>query len=615
MRKSKFKNGALALFASLAFSLFLPMYVNAQGGGADGFFRGGSEGYENRDGEGIGVSGGITNDSFNAPLGSGLLIMLTAGLGYAFARRQGLKWRDGQKVLVAAILLLGMTQCKKNDRDVIPYNNKAYNIKLDVGNSKTDVNTVNGKVTFEDGDEIVVANNGKYVGTLTYDGDAFSGTIVGANANDYLHFYHLGNKDTGTLTAGSSVGCTVSIADQTVDIPVISCGVSTMMFSEDLITYTARLHNKCALVKFDVSSGSDYAGVCIKGMRNTVSVNFADDSFTFSEVNDGKITLPTGSGERWAVLLPQPEMAAGEFGSAFAGMYSGIRGSVPEIIEGECFSGGVTVTVETEKLPDGALPGLFTVNANGKQVHFSKGNLLYDKNTGEWRFFEEQYLRSYPRDLMVGQDYINYSTVEHFGWGCSGFNHGSVNYKPWQTINVDSYYYAYGDSSKNLNDGNGTADCGYTVIENGGKAYKQWRTFTLAELHYILKYRDGAAEKSSYATITTSGSDYIGLLLLPDNWVAPDGFSFTPGIFNNFTVNTYDVSMWSKMEEAGALFIACNGRRNLHATSNPGKSSYYWTCDSYSADMAYCIFFSVSSFNDARTYNKSAGMAVRLMTE
>ena len=191
MRKSKFKNGALALFASLAFSLFLPMYVNAQGGGADGFFRGGSEGYENRDGEGIGVSGGITNDSFNAPLGSGLLIMLTAGMGYAFARRQGVKWRDGQKVLVAAILLLGMTQCKKNDRDVIPYNNKAYNIKLDVGNTKTDVNTVNGKVTFEDGDEIVVANNGKYVGTLTYDGDAFSGTIVGANANDYLHFYHL----------------------------------------------------------------------------------------------------------------------------------------------------------------------------------------------------------------------------------------------------------------------------------------------------------------------------------------------------------------------------------------------------------------------------------------
>ena len=42
MKKSKFKNETLVLFAILAFSLFLPMNVNAQNGGVDGFFRGGS---------------------------------------------------------------------------------------------------------------------------------------------------------------------------------------------------------------------------------------------------------------------------------------------------------------------------------------------------------------------------------------------------------------------------------------------------------------------------------------------------------------------------------------------------------------------------------------------
>ena len=117
MKKSKFKNETLVLFAILAFSLFLPMNVNAQNGGVDGFFRGGSGGYENRD-EGD-VSGSITNDSFNAaPLGNGLLIMLSVGAGYIMLRRR----RKG--AALALILLLGMTQCKKEVKDITPNNNK-----------------------------------------------------------------------------------------------------------------------------------------------------------------------------------------------------------------------------------------------------------------------------------------------------------------------------------------------------------------------------------------------------------------------------------------------------------------------------------------------------------
>ena len=42
------------------------------------------------------------------------------------------------------------------------------------------------------------------------------------------------------------------------------------------------------------------------------------------------------------------------------------------------------------QLPEGALPGLFSVG-EGKQVYFSKGNLQYRATTRTWRFAEHQY--------------------------------------------------------------------------------------------------------------------------------------------------------------------------------------------------------------------------------
>ena len=53
-------------------------------------------------------------------------------------------------------------------------------------------------VTFEEGDIIYVANDGKYRGFLTYnDNKKFEGTISGTDFNDedYLHFYFLGGVE------------------------------------------------------------------------------------------------------------------------------------------------------------------------------------------------------------------------------------------------------------------------------------------------------------------------------------------------------------------------------------------------------------------------------------
>lgn len=69
--------------------------------------------------------------------------------------------------------------------------------------------------------------------------------------------------------------------------------------------YTAFFLNKAALVKFDVTSTTDLVPTEIHGMKNKVTVDFATCGFTYSQEGNGAITLPAGSGERWAILLPQ----------------------------------------------------------------------------------------------------------------------------------------------------------------------------------------------------------------------------------------------------------------------------------------------------------------------
>ena len=91
MRRSKFKVRTLVFSLAVAATVLSPFSMKAQGGGADGLFKGGSEVYENREGDDLSVSGGITNDSFNAPLGNGMIVMMAAGLGYAAAKRQKVK--------------------------------------------------------------------------------------------------------------------------------------------------------------------------------------------------------------------------------------------------------------------------------------------------------------------------------------------------------------------------------------------------------------------------------------------------------------------------------------------------------------------------------------------
>ncbi len=245
-----------------------------------------------------------------------------------------------------------------------------------------------------------MGSGGKYVGFLTHNGTNFSGNITNPTENQPLQFYFLGNvTPQETLSAGTTEECSVIISDQTEHLPVISCAASNENYVSGVTAYSAHLLNKCALVKFYVTTPSN-AAICITGMKNKVTVDFTQNTMTPSMDGEGMIMLPAGSGEnveKWAILLPQEAVVAGEDGTSYSedGGFIGTRGSVPVITENGYLACGIEVNVSTLAhdyvdlgLPSGLLWATCNIGADAPEEygdHFAWGETepkdIYNWNT------------------------------------------------------------------------------------------------------------------------------------------------------------------------------------------------------------------------------------------
>jgi len=273
-------------------------------------------------------------------------------------------------IVTALLVLVALTQCKKEEQPAPANGSEAVTITLDLksnGGTRVDVNTTTGEVTYQNGDVIYVASGGHYIGTLTYNGTNFTGGITDPIVGEPLHFYFLGNvAPAETLAAGTTTTCSVVITDQTEHLPVIEYAPSNEYYDSGETTYTAMLLNKCALVKFNVTTASE-AATCITGMKNKVTVVFSGNTLTHSQEGNGIITLPAGSGEKWAILLPQEAVEAGEDGTAYSedGAFTGTRGAVPAIRNNGYLPMGIDIMVSTPNVVDLGLPsGLLWATCN-----------------------------------------------------------------------------------------------------------------------------------------------------------------------------------------------------------------------------------------------------------
>ena len=598
-------------FKALGLSVILVIFalpLNAQWN--DNFFQ-----IENDDafyldrGLGITISGaGITPQGIGeAPLGSGLLVLMAAGAGYAVSRRRR-SLRKGTMFLLALAMLLGFTQCRKKLDTINDVTTGKVHITLRVEkDSRIVVDTLNAAtngyaaVSFENGDVMYVGYNKTYVGSLTYDGADFNGDINIAETveDEPLYFYFLGGKGF-TPTFDGNVA-TLNISNQTSKYPVINFAHSAEVYPSSTGNYTARLLNKCAIVKFKVNKVASSDGTCITGMNNLVTVDFdhtkagTDEGFTFSKVNGGVITIPSKAGEVWAILLPQAQVTDAYAYSKNCATQN--RFTVPEIEANQYSPSGIALNLQDT----------YISASSTTKVLFAPGNLQYLGNangTGTWRFAEHQY------DFMgdgpsSGTDYQGNVTVsgytkynasadsdvarDLFGWGTSGYN----NKYPYMTTTTINEYY-----NGSLVDENANYDWGVYHSASGSSTDKiinggsySWRLLTYDEWSYVINRTNKVYTREwpdSYkqtkklfcdATITGVMTNNVqGVIIFPNSW---NGDFFRNIQYGNdsgctFNSNVFNADQWAVLENMGCVFLPVAHVRNGTSMTYLNEG-HYWT--------------------------------------
>ena len=260
---------------------------------------------------------------------------------------------------------------------------------------------------------------------------------------------------------------------------------------------------------------------------------------------------------------------------------------------------------------NGASKALFSVAAN-RQVRISRGNLQYQATTDTWRFAERQYEVMGAANTQVSPS--NEGWIDCFGWGTSGWESGANAYQPW-SVSVDDADYQPGGSWENgLTGDYANADWGvYNSISNGGNQAGMWRTLTNVEWAYLF---GGGNRASKWGRATIDGR-YKGLILLPDEWTAPDGISFTPAR-NGFNSNVYTMEQWERLEAAGAIFLPAAGFRQYTFFNYENQYGVYWSVSPYGAehtDCALCLLFNDSMLYPSDGEGRRNALSVRLVQD
>ena len=231
------------------------------------------------------------------------------------------------------------------------------------------------------------------------------------------------------------------------------------------------------------------------------------------------------------------------------------------------------------QLTETYIQGRFTVNASGKQVYFSKGNLqaTYNGSSYIWGFAQNQY------DIL---GYFNGGNSRHdlFGWS-TGLT-----------------YYGISKSSDNNDYRGDFVDWGTAVDGN------IWRTLSSDEWNYLLNTRTvnggtGYGNTCTWATIKAGEYDEIkGLIIFCDDYsgstdelyTIPDGCVFLPAAGNLF----------------GGEYTETDNLQYWSSTPSPSPEMKH---------MAQYLYFHYNSTYQSEAiisnYTRNVGCAVRLVTD
>jgi len=552
---------------------------------------------------------------------------------------------------MTSVLLLGLSQCKKQETPITPTpeeTEEGIYITLDVEDGGRHVvipGADEAAVNYTFGDKIYVGDGSKYIGTLTNTGSTatasshFEGIILSpSDGTTHLHFYFVGGlnpknpeepENPVNLIQGSTTSFAVDISNQSNNLPVLSYGNAP--YVKGARDYSCMLKNKCGLVKFKFASNT-METVSVAGMLTQATISFsnvANPIVPLENQTPGNITLYSENEKtKWAILLPQASVDNAEVTIG--------TGTDPYYVTVPVITNNVyTSIINKEYVPEGNIiyncGPVFSVG-DDKFVSFSKGDLQCKAYTTNnfWRFAVNQwdYIGTHPEG-ETGHGTVNGSDnakildegytgwMDLFGWGTWGSNGNPLN------ISTESGNYTWSEFTKTLD------------------GHNDWRTLSYDEWIYLLGERQSdfyAMVKCAWAIV----NGVKGIVLLPDNWDKTIIVSNLNGWDNNVYYGaqfgdelnySYEGSVWSTMENAGAIFLPAAGNRTVTTetttqgdpptttttttinVNDAGSNGYYWISTSNTFTSNNYLGFDIYGVNIDNTTNPTFGCAVRLVRD
>lgn len=476
-------------------------------------------------------------------------------------------------------------------------------LTFSVGTSKTVLDPSTGAINFNEGDKISIfdgdAKNNEFTNTTPGNNKpsvTFQGEVT-KEADTYYALYPYQENagfSEGTITNVSlpaSQNATMNSFDPNANISVGATSSSNLV-----------LMNVCSLLKIVVEPGESYSKAVITSndgtaMCGTINISFdvEGNPVVGGEITNGSssVTLTgnmvsaTDPTNYYVVVLPKTYTK----GFTVRLYKEGQEGAAAMKYTSS------SVTIERAKIGNFGhieagllLPGVFTVNSEGKKVQFARGNLWCNETTSPktYGFENNQY------EIVFGEatpDATSHRT--HFF---------KANYQDSKTSNM---LFANPDSEIN--------------------PYKGWETLTNDEWSYLLGLSTSKRScTNKYANAVVAGNP--GLLIFPDDNKWPDGVTMPteinkPVYFKSAPQYTFEE--FSKLEQSGFVFLAGQGRLyrntsykyvydNLYDSKNGYGYGRYVTSDMGNTNVKFLNFsHQDTNFNPGTLGNY--GYSIRLV--
>lgn len=482
-------------------------------------------------------------------------------------------------ILVVALVAM-FSSCEKDTVTMT-----LYSQEFDNGGAKTSLDA-NFNVNWVNGDEVNI--NGT-VGTITVNNNDNRAIIAGVtNATDFYVAYPAAYANTVT---SSGIASYTMPSSYTYNATTTVCpmaghttdGVVVMKNLSGLLAIT--MNQDITVMSVSVSSPS----VAFSGAG---SIAFAEEEPAWTHTGaagaDTVVSMSFGGGLNMnggrTFYLPVPNIPSGTV--LMVRVQVNDNGTLKDYVKkrtttvaiGKNQIAKMALNTGEMTLVDNGLGDVtvaaFTVNAQGKQVYFSKGNLQYNGDeTDKWRFAPHQY-------DFIGADNVSsrqngHGWVDLFAWGTSGCSYnGGTTYSPYyhsDPINQNSQYYA-GEITGDYY----PYDWGYAYSQQLGDN-SHWRTLTESEWLYVINRPNHAAKA------TVCGVQ--GIILLPDGEWSCSEVSLALTL-SGYTSNIITDAQWTILENKGAVCIPKTGRVGSAGYTLTEPEAQYWTATLKSTDLS-----------------------------